>query len=129
MVAIFRGQSCINIPGGKERLYPQDRVQVIGSDEQLERFGEKLQAMTLPPADSDLTQSEVCLKQFVITGESPFNGKSIRESGIRDKYKCVVVGVERGTASLRNPEADTIFESGDLVWVVGEEMNVYELIR
>lgn len=129
VVAIFRGQSCINIPGGKERLYPQDRVQVIGSDEQLERFGEKLQAMTLPPADSDLTQSEVCLKQFVITGESPFNGKSIRESGIRDKYKCVVVGVERGTASLRNPEADTIFESGDLVWVVGEEMNVYELIR
>ena len=122
VVAIFRGQ-------GKERLYPQDRVQVIGSDEQLERFGEKLQAMTLPPADSDLTQSEVCLKQFVITGESPFNGKSIRESGIRDKYKCVVVGLERGTASLRNPESDTIFKSGDLVWVVGEEMNVYELIR
>ena len=129
VVAIFRGQGCMNIPGGKERLYPQDRVQVIGSDEQLERFGEKLQAMTLPPADSDLTQSEVCLKQFVITGESPFNGKSIRESGIRDKYKCVVVGLERGTASLRNPESDTIFKSGDLVWVVGEEMNVYELIR
>ena len=50
--------------GGKERLFPQDRVQVIGSDEQLERFGSKLQSMTLPPMDSDLTQSEVCLKQF-----------------------------------------------------------------
>lgn len=62
VVAVFRGQSCINIPGGKERLFPQDRVQVIGSDEQLERFGSKLQSMTLPPMDSDLTQSEVCLK-------------------------------------------------------------------
>ena len=109
--------------------YPQDRVQVIGSDEQLERFGSKLQSMTLPPMDSDLTQSEVCLKQFVVTEDSPFNGKSIRDSGIRDKYKCVVVGVERGAASLRNPDADTVFEAGDLVWVVGEEMNVYELIH
>ena len=129
VVAVFRGQSCINIPGGKERLFPQDRVQVIGSDEQLERFGNKLQSMTLPPMDSDLTQSEVCLKQFVVTEDSPFNGKSIRDSGIRDKHKCVVVGVERGTASLRNPDADTVFEAGDLVWVVGEEMNVYELIH
>lgn len=129
VVAVFRGQSCINIPGGKERLFPQDRIQVIGSDEQLSRFGEKLQSMTLPPMDSDLTQSGVCLKQFIITSESPFNEKSIRESGIRDKYKCVVVGVERGTTSLRNPDAATVFEAGDLVWVVGEEMNVYELIH
>jgi len=129
VVAVFRGESCINIPGGRERLYPQDRVQVIGSDEQLERFAEKLQTMTLPASDSDLTQSEVCLKQFVLTPDSPFNGKSIRESGIRDKYKCVVVGVERGTASLRNPDADTVFQAGDLVWVVGEEMNVYDLLK
>ena len=128
VVAIFRGQSCMNIPGGKERLFPQDRIQVIGSDEQLSRFGEKLQSMTLPPMDSDLTQSEVCLKQFVITADSPFNGKSIRESGIRDRFKCVVVGVERGNASLRNPDADTVFEEGDLVWIVGEEGNVYEMM-
>lgn len=128
VVAIFRGQSCINIPGGKERLFPQDRIQVIGSDEQLSRFGEKLQSMTTLPTDSDLTQSEVCLKQFIITENSPLNGKSIRESGIRDKYKCVVVGVERGDTSLRNPDADTVFEANDLIWVVGEKMNVYELI-
>lgn len=128
VVAIFRGQSCINIPGGKERLFPQDRIQVIGSDEQLSRFGEKLQSMTMLPTDSDLTQSEVCLKQFIITENSPLNGKSIRESGIRDKYKCVVVGVERGDTSLRNPDADTVFEANDLIWVVGEKMNVYDLI-
>ena len=129
VVAIFRGQNCMNIPGGKERLYPQDRIQVIGSDEQLKQFGEKLQDMILPPSDSDLTQSEVCLKQFELTPASPFCGKSIRESGIREIYKCVVVGLERGEASLRNPEANTVFQAGDLVWVVGEEKNVYELLK
>ena len=102
---------------------------MIGSDEQLSRFGEKLESMTLPPVDSDLTQSGVCLKQFVVTEDSPYKGKSIRESGIRDKYRCVVVGVERGKASLRNPDASTVFEVGDLVWIVGEEGNVYEVME
>lgn len=129
VVAIFRGQYCINIPGGKERLFPQDRIQVIGSDEQISRFGEKLNAMTVPIVTSDLSQSEVCLKQFIVDDNSFFVGKTIRESGIRDKYKCVVVGIERGSASLRNPEADTLFVAGDLVWVVGEEEHVYELIH
>lgn len=128
VVAVFRGQTCLNIPGGKLRIYPQDRIQVIGSDEQLERFGAALQAMTIPPSDSDLTQSEMCLKQFIVTQKSPYNGKSIRESGIRDVHHCVVVGVERGKSSLRNPEADTIFQEGDWVWVVGEEMDVRRLL-
>lgn len=129
VVAIFRGEGCINIPGGKERLFPQDRIQVIGSDEQLARFGEKLASMTMPVTDSDLTQSGVCLKQFVIDEQSPFNGKSIRESGIRELHKCVIVGMERAKCSLRRPDADTVLMAGDLVWVVGEEMDVYELIH
>lgn len=128
VVAIFRGQYCINIPGGKERLFPQDRIQVIGSDEQISRFSDKLSVMTMPVVTSDLSQSEVCLRQFIVDEDSPFNSRTIRESGIRDKYKCVVVGVERGATSLRNPDADTVFVTGDLVWVVGEKAHVYELI-
>lgn len=127
VVAIFRGQTCLNIPGGKERIYPQDRIQVIGSDEQLEHFGATLQSMTIPPSDTDLTQSEMCLKQFIVTRDSSYNGKSIRESGIRDVHHCVVVGVERGKSSLRNPDADTVFQEGDWVWVVGEETDVRQL--
>ena len=69
------------------------------------------------------------MKQFIIDDNSPLVGKTIRESGIRDKYKCVVVGIERGSASLRNPEADTQFVAGDIVWVVGEEDHVYKLIH
>ena len=128
VVAVFRGQACLNIPGGKVRIYPQDRIQVIGSDEQLERFSIALQSMTLPPSDSDLTQSEMCLKQFIVTKNSPYNGQSIRQSCIRDIHHCVVVGVERGKSSLRNPDADTVFQEGDWVWVVGEEQDVRRLL-
>lgn len=128
VVAIFRGNICLNIPGGKERLYPADRIQVIGSDEQLLKFGSYLNQQLAPAEDSDLSQSEVTLKQFIIDGDSVFRGKTIGQSGIREQYKCLVVGLERGETSLRNPAADTVFEEGDLVWIVGERSHIYELI-
>lgn len=129
VVAVFRGNLCLNIPGGGERLFPHDRIQVIGSDEQLLAFGHFLQQQLSPAEDSDLSQSEVSLKPFVIDADSDFRGKSIGESGIRERYKCLIVGLERGNRSLRNPSADTLFEEGDLVWVVGEESHIYELIH
>lgn len=128
VVAIFRGNICLNIPGGKERLYPADRIQVIGSDEQLLKFGSYLNQQIAPAEDSDLSQSEVTLKQFIIDGDSVFRGKTIGQSGIREQYKCLIVGLERGETSLRNPAADTVFEEGDLVWIVGERSHIYELI-
>lgn len=129
VVAIFRGNLCLNIPGGEERLYPYDRIQVIGSDEQLMAFTNYLKEQITSVEDSDLSQSEVSLRQFMIDENSAFKGKTIGESGIRKFYKCLIVGLERGENSLRNPCADTVFEVGDLVWIVGEEAHIYELMR
>lgn len=129
VVAIFRGNHCLNIPGGRERLYPGDRLQVIGSDEQLLHFGSFLNQHTVQTMQSDLTQSQVSLKQFIIDSDSAFKGKSIGESGIRERFKCLIVGLERGEDSVRNPEAAMFFEEGDLVWVVGEERDIYDLIN
>lgn len=129
VVAVFRGNLCLNIPGGAERLYPHDRIQVIGSDEQLLTFGNYLKQQMTSLEDSDLSQSEVSLRQFMVDRDSAFKGKSIGESGIRERYKCLIIGLERGEESLRNPSAGTLFEEGDLVWVVGEESHIYELIE
>ena len=129
VVAVFRGNLCLNIPGGEERLYPYDRIQVIGSDEQLLAFANYLKQQITSVEDSDLSQSEVSLRQFLIDENSAFKGKTIGESGIRESYKCLIVGLERGELSLRSPSADTVFEEGDLVWIVGEESHIYELLK
>lgn len=129
VVAIFRGNHCLNIPGGTERLYPLDRIQVIGSDEQLQEFSKQLILQMTLVNETDLNQSEVILKQFIIDENSNFKGNSVRNSGIRETFKCLIVGLERDDNSLRNPTADTVFEEGDLVWVVGEKADIYDLIR
>lgn len=128
IASILRGKKRINIPGGSVRLFPMDKVQAIGTDAQLSVFSE---AMSRGAAiDSDIyEQSEMTLKQFLIDSDSVFLGKKLRESGIRDKYHCLIAGVERGEGALMSPDVNAPFQEGDVVWVVGEKEDVYQLIE
>lgn len=128
VVSILRGRRRINIPGGTVRLFPMDKLQVIGTDEQLSLFSKAM--LHAAVVDSDVyEQSEMMLKQFVIVAESAFLGKSIRESGIRDKYHCMIAGVKRGNGTLILPDANDPFQEEDVVWVVGEKEDIRLLIN
>ena len=126
VVSILRGKKRINIPGASIRLFPGDKIQVIGTDAELNVFGEEMaKACAL---DEDVVEkSEMILRQFRIDGDSPFLNRSIRESGIREKYHCLVVGVEREENVLRAPDPNEPFLEGDVVWIVGESTDVYRL--
>lgn len=128
IASILRGRRRINIPGGAVRLFPADKIQVIGTDEQLSRFAEEMIRVSSMEADV-IEKSEMMLKQFVIDAGSVFLGKTIRESGIREKYRCLVAGVERGNAELMTPDVNAPFDEGDVVWVVGEKEDVYQLVK
>ena len=127
VVSILRGRRRINIPGGSTRLFPMDKIQVIGTDEQLNLFSEEMSKEAY--VDSDVFEkSEMTLKQFMIDADSAFLGKTLRESGIRDKYHCLIAGVERGEEMLMTPDVNAPFEEGDVLWVVGEKEDVYQLV-
>lgn len=127
VVSILRGKRRINIPGGNVRLYPMDKIQVIGTDEQLNIFSEEMSRGAA--LDTDVFEkSEMTLKQFIIDADSVFLDKTLRESGIREKYRCLIAGIERGKNALMVPNVDTHFKEGDIVWVVGENEDVYKLV-
>lgn len=128
VASVLRGNRRINIPGAGTRLYPGDKIQVIGTDEQLGAFEEHLGKVSQAADSVDIEKHEMNLMQFVVDKDSAFLGSTIKDSGIRDKYKCLVVGVERGGGALRTPEVNIPFEEGDIVWVVGEKDHVYELV-
>lgn len=128
VASILRGKRRINIPGGSVRLFPMDKLQVIGTDEQLNLFNEAL----LKGAEVDwdvYEKSEMTLKQLIIDRESVFLSKTLRESGIRDKYHCMIAGVESEDGTLMVPDASVPFKEGDVIWVVGEKDDVYQLIN
>ncbi len=128
VASILRGKRRINIPGGAVRIFPLDKLQVIGTDEQLAVFGEEMSRGSNIDADI-YEKSEMTLRQFMIDDKSVFLGRTLRESGIREKYRCLIAGIERGEGSLMTPDVDVPFEEGDVVWVVGENEDVYQLVE
>lgn len=127
VVSILRGKKRINIPGATDRLFPQDKLQVIATDEELNRFGEEMAKVS--ELDTDVVEkSETILRQFRIDAGSPFLGKTLKEAGIREKYHCLIAGVERGSDELHAPDPHEPFAEGDVVWIVGEKADVYKLV-
>lgn len=127
VVSILRGKKRINIPGAMDRLFPQDKLQVIATDEELNRFGEEMAKVS--ELDTDVVEkSETILRQFRIDAGSPFLGKTLKEAGIREKYHCLIAGVERGSDELHAPDPHEPFAEGDVVWIVGEKADVYKLV-
>ena len=124
--SILRANRRINIPDGQQMIFPGDRLQAIGSDEQLTRMGEALTAEVYSN-DPDLEKREMRLHQMILSGSSPFVGKTLQESGIRNCYNCMVVGLEEGKENLSSISPDRQFRKGDIIWVVGELESLRQL--
>ncbi len=118
--SILRGRRRINIPGGDTVFFPNDRIQVIGSDDQLANFNTIINK-ELHQDDPDIEKREMKLRQIIVNSSSPFIGKTLQESGIRDIYNCMVVGLEEGEENLTAMSPARRFEKGDIIWIVGEE--------
>lgn len=117
--SIHRGQRVINIPSGDDIIFPGDRLSVIGSDEQLNILNQAVQ-QELHHVDPDIEQHEMKLDRLIITHTSPFLSKTLSESGIRNTYNCMVVGLENTPDSIANITPDYRFQLGDVLWIVGE---------
>ena len=126
--SILRSGWRINIPDGDYVLFPGDILQAIGSDEQFSAFREALDRERLG-VDPDSEKRLMKLRQLVISGESPFVGKTLIESGIRDLYSCMVIGLEEGKQNLSAFPPNRKFKEGDIIWVVGEEESLNALLQ
>ncbi|MCR5470222.1 MAG: cation:proton antiporter [Prevotella sp.] len=126
--SILRGGMRINIPDGDYLIFPYDVLQVIGSDEQFTVFREALEKEVLGQ-DYEWENREMKLRQLVIGADSPFVGKTLIESGIRDIYSCMVVGLEEGKEKLSPYKPTRKFQAGDIIWVVGEKESINALFN
>lgn len=128
MSSIMRGSQRLNIPNGDTVIFPGDKLQVIGNDDQLQKFATAL-STDLIPEDLEIEKREMKLRQLIISGKSEFCGKSLLESGIRDKYNCMVVGLEEGQENLTKIVPTHTFEKGDILWIVGEESDLQKIME
>ena len=129
VVTILRGEQRINIPGGNERLYPFDKLVVVGSDTDLTHFRSYIEERYKQSSAEQASErrEEMRMEQILIAEGSGLVGRTIVESGIRDKAECLVIGIERGDRSIQNPPPTTRIERGDVLWLVGERSKLVRL--
>lgn len=125
--SILRGSKHINIPNGGTILFPGDKLQAIGNDEQLTKLSKAMKA-ELQPTITDIEKHEMKLRSFTISKTSPFIGKTLKDSGIRDEYNCMVVGVDEGQKNLTLITPSRCLQAGDVLWVVGEEKDLERIL-
>ena len=127
ITSILRANHRLNIPDGDYVIYPGDRLEIIGSDEQLAKFKNAIETEVFGE-DLQLENREMKLRQLIIGSDSPFIGKTLIESGIRDLYSCMVIGLEEGKENLSPVSPKRRFEEGDIIWIVGEEEALQALL-
>ncbi len=124
---IERGELFIAAPGRDEKLFPNDRLAIIGSDDKLEVFTNFLK---IRKTSSLLSQtSDYALHQIHVTKNSSLAFKTIRNSGIRENTGGMVAGVERHGEKILNPDSNLEILPEDILWIVGISSKIQSLAQ
>lgn len=121
IITILRGGRKINIPDGNEYLYPYDKIVVAGSDEEIQKFTQSIEDRNEHISDTEFPVHHISLVKFFVEHDSPMIGKTLVELNVREKYECMIIGIDRDDQSITNFDASFVFRENDIVWLAGEK--------
>ena len=136
VIRIIRGKKHLNMPSGNVELKEGDKLLVIGRTEDLRalRMSLGLPEESDPPTLRAFTESQegdaAHLYATVIPVEkaTELQGKTIRTSGLREKYDCMILGLQRDRLPILQPDVNMAIQRDDLVWVLGTRKMAAKLL-
>ena len=121
---IQRGEKLIHSPSRFESLHPYDKVGIIATDEQFQKFKPTFDAVEHISEDD---RTSIKLGKILINENSPANGKTILESGIRERSLGLVIAIRRGDNRILNPASSEVLLTDDIVFVAGDRKKIEDL--
>lgn len=112
---INRQGHLIAAPSPNERLFPGDRLLLLGETEQIRRAGEELDRVT---SASDQDFREALLETVVVAG-GPRVGATLAELQIPLRTHVLLVGIDRASGRITNPSGSEMILDGDHLLVLG----------
>ena len=144
IIKIIRGKEHINIPEGDVKTRGGDLLVAMGSRRDLENFCFKQTVDGVRPQKGSRLQT---LKEYIENQEGipqtrqllccgvslgkdlPQQGRSIRDSGIKEEWSAFLIGLERDLLPIPNPDRSMTLRTGDLLWVMGSQEMAGKLVR
>ncbi len=135
----------VDMPGGSHVITGNALLHIIGTADQLQLLDAAIASKQIPSLE--LVEKMISMRSFMLRADaqepekrffscaitidrhSSLLGKTIKAANIRDKWHCLVIGLERGNYTMTNPNVSLVFETGDLLWVLGKQKMLNSLIR
>jgi len=118
LVNIQRGNRLHPVPSGDMRIFPGDILGVIGTEEQIQRMLPLVEAQNKQGESPN--NHEVKFIHFAIGEHSPIIGVPLEQTRLREDYGALLVAVQRGEEEFISPTPDLTFNTGDILWIVGD---------
>ena len=93
--------------------------------QQMERMISRPTTADLIELFAEASHLEMELDEFPIAEESPLVGQSLAESGIREDFNLLIVGIKNGSGGIQfNPPATTRIPAGATLLVIGNVADI-----
>lgn len=120
IVSIERGYDLINMPGKDEIIMPNDRLTIIGGDEQISRFRTQIEVEP-EMLIREHRDHEMQIYRYEVKPNGPLCGSDLVRSEFKKRHNGMIIAIERDHKFLYNPDAHTVFKPEDVVWFVSPE--------
>ncbi len=127
----------IILPEPKATIAAGDKVFVVGDLKSIENFYRMVQMKPSKPPrtlkkfmetdypDADNALSVCAIK---VTGNESYAGKTLKNGNIREKFHCMVLGVQQSGYPIIMPDINTLITKEDIIWVMGSNHNVSVIV-
>lgn len=121
------------LPDGHTVIHEGDKVFVVGEVKALKNFYAMTRLIQTKPLRSlkqfmgtDYPDVENALSVCAIKlyGDEEFTSKPIRQSHLRHRWDCLVLGLQKDGYPIIMPDPDLPLEKDDILWVMGSNNNV-----
>ncbi|GAB3165231.1 cation:proton antiporter [Telluribacter humicola] len=129
VVMIERGSKRILLPNQYEVLFPSDRIEVIGTDEQLSVFRTLVETVSADGKILLADDNPISLEHIKVLSSHTITGQTIRESRIREYTNGLIVGLEREGTRILNPDSTEIINPGDVIWIAGDRKLIRQIFQ
>lgn len=136
VIQVIRKGKVRNMPSGTLELHEGDLLVLVGKAEDLRSLRlslgmpeheelPTLRAYTEAQADSPYAVFAYAIK---VRKDSELAGKTIRSSALREKYDCMVLGLQRNRLPILQPDLSMTIQPDDFIWILGSRRMAEKLL-
>lgn len=142
ILQITADNKTFDMPGGEHIIKRGSVLLLIGTTAQIKLLKTAVASKRL---DLELVTEAVSLREFMLSHNNTEDeflsvaitidkhnsilGKSMKAANLRNRWHCLVIGLERGAYVITNPNVSLVFENGDLLWVLGKQKMLNTLVK